>query len=183
MQPRMICRQCGTLAIPKKLTKGSIAIEIVLWLCMIFPGLIYSLWRLSSRYPACSVCRSPDLVPPETPIGQQLREKFDVQRVVLPAMLCAGLLLNPVTLLASSHHGTHSSSHSHQHRSQEAKNAFKHAQPCPSNGNRHGSCPGYVIDHVKPLACGGADAPSNMQWQDVASAKAKDKWERKACSK
>jgi hypothetical protein len=36
-----------------------------------------------------------------------------------------------------------------------------------------------VIDHVKPLATGGADAPSNMQWQTKADAKAKDKWERK----
>jgi len=24
--------------------------------------------------------------------------------------------------------------------------------------------PGYVIDHIKPLACGGVDARSNMQW-------------------
>ena len=34
------------------------------------------------------------------------------------------------------------------------------------------------VDHVKALACGGADAPSNMQWQTVADGKAKDKWER-----
>jgi hypothetical protein len=40
---------------------------------------------------------------------------------------------------------------------------------------------GYVIDHVKPLACGGADAPSNMQWQTVAEGKAKDKTERVGC--
>jgi hypothetical protein len=38
-----------------------------------------------------------------------------------------------------------------------------------------------VIDHVKPLACGGADAPSNMQWQTAAAGKAKDAWERKGC--
>jgi len=38
--------------------------------------------------------------------------------------------------------------------------------------------PGYVIDHVVPLSRGGADAPSNMQWQTVREAKAKDKWER-----
>jgi hypothetical protein len=31
------------------------------------------------------------------------------------------------------------------------------------------------------LACGGADAPVNMQWQSVAEGKAKDKWERKGC--
>jgi hypothetical protein len=30
-----------------------------------------------------------------------------------------------------------------------------------------------------PLACGGPDAPSNMQWQTTREAKAKDKWENK----
>jgi len=34
-----------------------------------------------------------------------------------------------------------------------------------------------VIDHVKALKRGAADAPSNMQWQTVAAAKAKDKTE------
>ena len=37
---------------------------------------------------------------------------------------------------------------------------------------------GYVVDHVVPLECGGADAPSNMQWQTVAEAKIKDRTER-----
>jgi len=41
--------------------------------------------------------------------------------------------------------------------------------------------PGYVIDHIKPLACGGADAPSNMAWQTVAEGKAKDRVERRGC--
>jgi hypothetical protein len=30
---------------------------------------------------------------------------------------------------------------------------------------------GYVVDHIVPLECGGADAPSNMQWQTVREAK------------
>jgi hypothetical protein len=38
-----------------------------------------------------------------------------------------------------------------------------------------------VIDHVNPLACGGADAPSNMQWETAAEAKAKDRTERAGC--
>jgi hypothetical protein len=37
--------------------------------------------------------------------------------------------------------------------------------------------PGYVVDHVTPLKRGGADSPSNMQWQTKEAAKAKDKWE------
>ena len=37
---------------------------------------------------------------------------------------------------------------------------------------------GFVVDHVVPLECGGADAPSNMQWQTVAEAKIKDRTER-----
>lgn len=68
-------------------------------------------------------------------------------------------------------------------RSQTAKVEFKLAHPCPSNGATKGPCKGYVIDHVKPLACGGADAPLNMQWQTVAEGKAKDKWERRACGR
>jgi phage protein D len=41
--------------------------------------------------------------------------------------------------------------------------------------------PGYVVDHIVPLACGGADAPFNMQWQTVADGKAKDRVERVGC--
>jgi len=37
---------------------------------------------------------------------------------------------------------------------------------------------GYVIDHIVPLECGGADVPSNMQWQTVQEAKIKDRTER-----
>lgn len=69
-----------------------------------------------------------------------------------------------------------------QERSEAAKSAFKHSHPCPSNGHTSGACPGYVIDHIKPLACSGPDDSANMQWQTVAAGKAKDKWERKGCS-
>jgi hypothetical protein len=66
-------------------------------------------------------------------------------------------------------------------RSAAAKDAFKREHPCPSTGKGSGACPGYVIDHIAPLACHGADAPSNMTWQTVAEGKAKDKVERIGC--
>lgn len=45
-----------------------------------------------------------------------------------------------------------------------------------STGYPHGRR-GYVVDHIIALKRGGADSPSNMQWQTKADAKAKDKWE------
>ena len=68
-------------------------------------------------------------------------------------------------------------SHGHIKRSLEAKHEFKNAHPCPSTGKSTGACPGYVIDHVKALKHGGADDPSNMQWQTLEESKAKDKTE------
>lgn len=56
-------------------------------------------------------------------------------------------------------------------RSQAAKNEFKRQSGYPKGR------PGYVIDHIKPLKKGGCDCPENMQWQTVAEAKAKDRWE------
>jgi hypothetical protein len=43
-------------------------------------------------------------------------------------------------------------------------------------GYPHGR-PGYVVDHIIALKRGGADDPSNMQWQTIAEGKAKDKLE------
>ena len=60
-------------------------------------------------------------------------------------------------------------------RSAAAKHTFE-----AQTGYPHGR-PGYVVDHIKPLACGGVDAPSNMQWQTIAAARAKDKVERAGC--
>lgn len=62
-------------------------------------------------------------------------------------------------------------------RSEASKEAFMRETGFPHG--RHG----YVVDHIVPLACGGADLPSNMQWQTKAEAKAKDKWERKGCGR
>lgn len=65
-------------------------------------------------------------------------------------------------------------------RSRAAVHAFMVAHPCPAGPDKGSTtrCRGRIVDHVKSLDCGGLDAPSNMQWQTVAAAKAKDKTER-----
>jgi hypothetical protein len=68
-----------------------------------------------------------------------------------------------------------------EYRSRAVTGEFQREYPCPSTGQASGRCPGYVKDHIRPLACGGPDAVSNLQWQTISEAKAKDKWERRGC--
>jgi hypothetical protein len=68
-------------------------------------------------------------------------------------------------------------------RSKKVLREFVNQQACPSTGKHRLPCPGYVIDHIKALACGGADAVENLQWQTREEAKAKDRWELKECGK
>ena len=102
---------------------------------------------------------------------------------VVPTALAT--VIGQLVEVSDSHHSSRSHSTYERHgrikRSAAAKDEFKKRQTCPSTGKSRGACPGYVIDHVVPLACGGADAPSNMQWQTIAEGKAKDKVERKNC--
>lgn len=67
------------------------------------------------------------------------------------------------------------------HRSQSARVHFVRANACPATGMNKLPCKGYVIDHIKPLCAGGADDPSNMQWQALADSYKKDKQERAYC--
>ena len=118
-------------------------------------------------------------------------------------VLALALVVGPAPLLAQSHSGSHyhsrhhtgshsyaprsysrhhssavvgpRDSHGRLKRSAEAKRSFERR-----SGHAHG-WPGHVVDHVVPLACGGADSPSNMQWQTTAEAKAKDRVERQGC--
>lgn len=61
------------------------------------------------------------------------------------------------------------------------RQAFRNLSPCPATGKARGACPGYVVDHIRPLCAGGADRPSNMQWQTTADAKVKDLAELREC--
>lgn len=71
-----ICPQCGTLGDTKTHTPGSILIELVLWICLIIPGLVYSIWRHSARKQVCRACGNAQLVPVGTPTGQRLLQNM-----------------------------------------------------------------------------------------------------------
>jgi hypothetical protein len=63
----LYCVTCGTTGRPKSVTRGSLLIEVFLWLCFIVPGFLYSLWRLTTRHKACGTCGSEQIIPPSSP--------------------------------------------------------------------------------------------------------------------
>jgi len=72
MAEQQVCTSCGTVGLSKRVTRGSIVIEIFLWVLFCFPGLIYSIWRLSTRHNACARCGGQALVPISSPMGQKI---------------------------------------------------------------------------------------------------------------
>lgn len=68
----MVCSRCGTQGEPVTYTKGSILWELVLWFMFLLPGLMYSVWRLASRYQGCPACEAPNMIPADSPCGQAL---------------------------------------------------------------------------------------------------------------
>lgn len=61
--------------------------------------------------------------------------------------------------------------------------AFRDLYPCPATGEKRAACPGWAIDHVIPLAVGGCDSVSNLQWLPnhlkSCAGTCKDRWERR----
>ena len=77
---QVVCTSCGYTGEPSAITKGSIWIEIILWLCFILPGLIYSFWRLSTRHDGCPSCGQTTVIPVNSPMAQKfIRENFPEQ--------------------------------------------------------------------------------------------------------
>ena len=73
---QFVCSNCGFVGKPKKKVKGSLLLEIVLWLLLIVPGIVYSFWRFTSKYKACPTCGAANLIPADSPKGKQLASQF-----------------------------------------------------------------------------------------------------------
>jgi len=76
MTDTVICKACGHHGDSGTHTKGTFAVEVILWLCFLIPGLIYSIWRLSSRQDACAKCGSTEVIPIDSPIGKKLLQEL-----------------------------------------------------------------------------------------------------------
>lgn len=67
---KWLCTSCGAQTNPVTHTKGSFVIEVVLWFLMILPGVLYTVWRITSREQVCPACRKPTLIPIDSPVAR-----------------------------------------------------------------------------------------------------------------
>ena len=72
-----ICAHCGNTGKPRNTRGGSLLVEIALWIFLIVPGIIYSLWRIGTKRPACRACGAiGSMVPLYSPRGRALAAEF-----------------------------------------------------------------------------------------------------------
>ena len=69
---RSVCTACGFAGGQQKNVPGSFAVEFILWCFLAVPGLIYSIWRLSSVHAVCPSCSRDAMIPYPTPRAREL---------------------------------------------------------------------------------------------------------------
>src|SRR5205085_3992504 len=70
-----------------------------------------------------------------------------------------------------------------EHRSREVTREFQREHPCPSTGLTSGACPGYRQGSRLAARLRRPRRSFQHQWQTVAAAKAKYRWEVRACGR
>lgn len=63
------CLTCGYVGKGNK--PGSTLITIILFLCYIVPGIIYSLWRSSKGATVCPKCKAMHMIPVDSPKAKE----------------------------------------------------------------------------------------------------------------
>ncbi|HAW58358.1 MAG TPA: hypothetical protein DCX03_04995 [Bacteroidales bacterium] len=74
---KCICTNCGYQGKPATITRGGIGTEIILWLLFIIPGLLYSIWRMSTKYTACPKCKKPTMIPIDSLMGKKILSELE----------------------------------------------------------------------------------------------------------
>lgn len=56
------CQDCGYTGEPKRVSRGSVWISILLYMTFLLPGLIYSLYRTLAKDNVCPQCTGKNMV-------------------------------------------------------------------------------------------------------------------------
>lgn len=74
------CLDCGFVGEPKEITPGTASMEIALWLLLVLPGLMYSVWRTLARYQECAKCGNKHLISADSSEAQAALLKLSPPR-------------------------------------------------------------------------------------------------------
>lgn len=69
MSGQFFCTSCGVVGKPRVRNRGSSAVEIILWITFIFPGLFYTIWRMGRKDRYCRTCYAPTVIPADSPMA------------------------------------------------------------------------------------------------------------------
>lgn len=70
------CMTCGHDGQAVSRVRGHLWLEVLLWLALLVPGLVYSLWRQTTRARGCALCGSAQIVPADAPAAVHHREQI-----------------------------------------------------------------------------------------------------------
>jgi len=96
-----ICENCNFVGRPKKMVKGSPAIELLLLLLFVVPGVIYGIWRLTTKYNVCPKCKKDSMValhPSQSEVtmaGERILAEEKPARIFYAGAYILGILLLP----------------------------------------------------------------------------------------
>ncbi len=71
MSGQFFCTSCGHVGKPRVRNRGSSAIEIILWLCILIPGFLYTLWRMGRKDRYCRSCKAQTVIAADSPMARQ----------------------------------------------------------------------------------------------------------------
>src|SRR5579862_4985902 len=72
MTNQKVCLQCGSVGTSQEFKKGSVLTGIVFLFFFVLPGIIYFIWRGSTAYQGCRVCKSANVIPVDSPASQRM---------------------------------------------------------------------------------------------------------------
>jgi hypothetical protein len=72
----VVCTRFGHVGQRDHGQDGSCLVELLLWLFFLLPGLIYTVWRLTTSGKSCAKCGADEIVPADSPRGRQVIEQL-----------------------------------------------------------------------------------------------------------
>ncbi len=71
MAKQYVCTICGYVGRPS-VSKGGRILEVILWLALGLPGLVYTVWRATRTYRPCPKCNEASMISTNSTVGRKL---------------------------------------------------------------------------------------------------------------